>query len=303
MPSLGLLSSLLSTLTSTTPSSSSSSSSTTHSLIGTGPYAPTTSTSPALPRHLIYQPTTLSTMYGPDANDSIPVIIWANNACTKTTDPYAKLNSELASWGMLVLACGPSSSALAALDKYAGVEGSDWASIEKDGVGMLGTSCGGAGVYAAANDSRVLSLGILDSGVGTGAGKGVSNSGSAGGREQDTTSLAKSATKPVFYFQTSPLYISGTKDAVSGTQEISPVEKYFNAVAKGVPAWYGVLPGSDVQTLSEGSAGKLGRAVRFWAMWMVGGQQQDAKAFFVDARGAESEGWTVVRKGMGVLSV
>ncbi|KAG9199690.1 hypothetical protein G6514_008245 [Epicoccum nigrum] len=256
----------------------------TRQLSSTGPYTPLITTYALLPHHTLYQPSHLSTLYGPTPNETVPVVIWANSVCNAKTnnDPYAALNAELASWGMLVLACGPAGAALDVVEAQAG-QGA-WESVDKGRLGMVGTSCGGKGVYAAAQDKRVLSLAVLEAEDGKGG--------------ADAGALAARMTQPVFYFHASEAATEvGVLD--SGT---SGTRRDFEAVAKGIPAWYGALPGTDVQTLSEGSAEKLGRAVRFWAQWMVGGEQE-GKEFFLEASGAESEGWTVVRKGMDVLKV
>lgn len=257
----------------------------TRHLSGTGPYTPLTTTHALLPHHTLYQPAHLSTLYGPSPNETVPVVIWANTACNPKTnnDPYSVLNAELASWGMLVLACGPASAALDVVEAQAGTGA--WESVDKARLGMLGTSCGGQGVYASSQDKRVLSLAVLETEEG---GKGGA----------DTVALATRMTKPVFYFHASE---AATEVGVLDSSTVG-ARRDYEAVAKGIPAWYGALPGTDVQTLSEGSAGKVGRAVRFWAQWMVGGEQE-GKEFFLEAAGAESEGWTVVRKGMDVLKV
>ncbi|KZM25563.1 uncharacterized protein EKO05_0001858 [Ascochyta rabiei] len=243
----------------------------TRQVSGTGPYAPKTTSSPLLPSHTIYQPSNLS-----GATESTPVIIWGNNACTSTaSDPYKDLNEELASWGAMVFACGPSAPVLSLLESHASFENIDTAKL-----GMLGTSCESSALYAAAENPLVLSLAVLD------VKPAVSSA--------ETRALAANATKPVFWFS-------------AGAAGFAPLDRNrggaradFDAVARGVPAWYGALPGADGEVLDEGSAGKMGRAGRFWAQWMVEGNQT-ASGFFVDAAGAESEGWTVARKGMDVL--
>ena len=283
MPSLNLLN-LTSTLLSALHAPLAHQTQPTRQLSGTGPYTPLTTTHALLPHHTLYQPSHLSTLYGPTPNETVPVVIWANSACNAKTnsDPYAALNAELASWGMLVLACGPAGAALDVVEAQAGT--GKWENVDKGRLGMLGTSCGGKGVYEAARDRRVLSLAVLE----TEEGKGGA----------DTVALATGMTKPVFYFHASE---AATEVGVLDSSTAG-ARRDYEAVARGIPAWYGALPGTDVQTLSEGSAGKLGRAVRFWAQWMVGGEQE-GKEFFLEAAGAESEGWTVVRKGMDVLKV
>lgn len=147
---------------------------------------------------------------------------------------------------------------------------------------MLGTSCGASELYAAAEEAQVLSLAVLDTGK--------------TGSTQETRAMAANATVPLFYFSAS----SGSTAFYALDEPSVRVRADFDAVAEGVPAWYGVLPGTGVEILGEGGAGKMGRAARFWAQWMVGGEQSGSE-FFVDAAGAESEGWTVVRKGLDVL--
>lgn len=248
---------------------------TTRQLSTTGPYNATTTSLPLLTSHTIYTPLNLSTITGP-----VPILIWGNNACNTTTshDPYAALNAELASWGAVVMACG---SGVAALHSMAATaEQQAWANVNTAQVGMLGTSCGGVETYTAGEDERVLSLAVLDSRVGS---------------TQESRKMAQNATKPVFFFSTALASPDGVGIGTDGG-----VEGDFDAIAKGVPSWFGVLPGMDDEMMGEGGAGKMGRAGRFWAQWMVSGNQTGSE-FFVDASGAESEGWTVMRKGLDIL--
>lgn len=271
---LNLTSAIMAAISAPYNSSSAAPPLTARQVSGTGPYAPITTTNPLLPAHTIYQPSDLSAVA-----DSVPVIIWGNDVCNATTgnDPYKTLNEELASWGMLVLACGASEAALKVVEVRAGKNG--WMNVDKEKAGMLGTSCAGTDLYTAAEDPRILSLAVLDTA------ETLST--------QETRAMAANATRPLFYFSTD----TGLGLLGGGASGVRPD---FDAVAKGMPAWYGVLPGTDVEMLSEGSAGKMGRAGRFWAQWMVGGNQSSSE-FFMNVSGAESEGWTVVRKGMDVL--
>ncbi|KAL1594670.1 hypothetical protein SLS59_008720 [Nothophoma quercina] len=107
----------------------------------TGPYDPVITSSPLLANHTIYQPANLTAI-----TKAAPVVVWGNNACnaTTSTDPYATLNLELASWGMLILSCGSPVSAFSALAQHAGAAGA-WKNVSKE-VGVLGTSCSGVGL-------------------------------------------------------------------------------------------------------------------------------------------------------------
>lgn len=251
------------------------------SLTTTGPHPPLTTTHPNL-THTVYVPAALASLAAP-----VPAIVWANDACATTTtagiereDPYAQLNREVASWGFAVFACGEAVDAVGVLSGEAR-DGGAWARVESGAVGMLGSRCGGAGVYAAAEDARVLSLAVLDV-----SGEGTST--------EETRRRAASATKPVFFFKNSAVTPSAGAQG-EGTRAD------FVAVAQGVPAWFGVLPGTDAETLKEGGAGKLGRAVRFWASWMLKGEEGRGGSAFFTEEGAEGEGWTGEGRGLGVL--
>lgn len=236
------------------------------SLPSTGPYPAISTTTPSLPEFTLYQPQNLSSVVEP-----VRIIVWGNSACEKdSTDQYAEVNLELASQGFMVMACGDTTTVLNFITAKAGING--YEKLSKDRIGLLGTSCGGAAVYEHAEDPRIASLAIFDAGNATTDG---------------THERAANTTKPVFWFVTDETEVA--------TQGITKPE--YDAVEEGVPAWMGMLPGTDVKTLGEGGAGKVGRVADMWANWVLKGNAT-AGEYFLEATGAESEGWSVMRKSL-----
>ncbi|KAJ4985993.1 hypothetical protein SVAN01_08471 [Stagonosporopsis vannaccii] len=283
-------------------------------LTATGPHTPLTTSHPHL-NHTVYAPANLAALPAP-----VPAIVWANDACGATTpgtdkiDPYVELNREVASWGFVVLGCGAADAALQVLASTGatgdgasnGGSGNGisaaWAHVETGAFGMLGSSCGGAGVYSAAEDARVLSLAVVEV-DGAGAGRA-----SRGPSAEESRRKAANATKPVFYFSASAhssssvgLDASSSAGSTAAGMLAEGMRAEFAAVAQGVPAWFGRLPGTDAETLKEAGAGKLGRAVRFWAAWMLRGEEGSGGSGFFTEKGAEGEGWTGEGRGLGVL--
>ncbi len=66
---------------------------------GAGPEPAIAYSDPGLPTHTIYRPQTLSGVY--------PVVLWGNGSCVNDNFGYREFLSEIASYGFIVLAIGP----------------------------------------------------------------------------------------------------------------------------------------------------------------------------------------------------
>jgi dienelactone hydrolase len=73
------------------------------------------------------------------------------------------------------------------LDKYANQ--GKWANVDKTKVAVAGQSCGGLEAYTVGTDKRIKTIGIMNSGQFS---------------ESATNTVAKSVTKPIFYFLGGP---------------------------------------------------------------------------------------------------
>lgn len=160
-----------------------------------GPYGVVIEHDPGLATHTIYRPSELTL-------DKHPVLVWGEGACAKNGLSFPEYLSEIASYGVVILADGPPIARPAGLPPGAGPGGGpgpgaggipsaasmlngtalvaaiDWLEAEaaKPGsrfyrkvdvarVAAMGMSCGGLMSYGASTDPRVATVGIWNSGL------------------------------------------------------------------------------------------------------------------------------------------
>lgn len=142
----------------------------------------------ALPRHTIYRPDNTP------AGAKFPVMVWGNGGCGANGLAFQAFLTHVASQGIFVIANGaPNGSgqttsamlkeALDWIEKQAGT--GEYSHVDISRVAAAGQSCGGLEAYDLAQDARVDTIGIFNSGyldVNAGA------------------SAVPKITKPIFYF-------------------------------------------------------------------------------------------------------
>ncbi|MDC8829687.1 alpha/beta hydrolase family protein [Alteromonas gilva] len=149
---------------------------------GSGQYKAVVTTDSALPEFVIYQP--LDIRQAALAEQRLPVVIFANGGCNDTSYPFEHMLSDIASHGYLVIALGAMQQRLddrpivkASNDMM--VDALDWiAQATKDKnsryfdsadmkrVAYAGQSCGGAQLLAMAEEPRVQTFLMFNSGIG-----------------------------------------------------------------------------------------------------------------------------------------
>lgn len=152
---------------------------------GSGAYPAIKYEDPSLPDHVIYRPEDLSALGAP-----MPLYVWGNGGCTRDGASARLHLLEVASHGYLVIASGtilngPGVEIPDPLPDYANgtapgqmIEAIDWAAAENDRAGsdlegriaaglvaVSGHSCGGLQAILAAEDSRVDTAVIMNSGI------------------------------------------------------------------------------------------------------------------------------------------
>lgn len=149
---------------------------------GSGPYPAFAVSESTLPNFVIYRPQnmTLSTQ----KNGALPVLMFANGGCSDTSLEYERILTDIASQAYIVIALGamidsfderPHNKAPNAMM----IEGLDWIATQtqaKDSeyfqaadlsrVAFAGHSCGGAQILALANDARIDTFVLFNSGIG-----------------------------------------------------------------------------------------------------------------------------------------
>ena len=137
---------------------------------GSGLYKAAYSLIPGLDNHTIYAPKTLP------ENVKLPVIVWANGACSGDSTGFSKFLTEIASHGYYIVVNGKPGAGMGSSTKATDlVDAIDWvyanagkgalATVDKSQLAAVGQSCGGIQAYSASLDPRVTLTGIFNSGL------------------------------------------------------------------------------------------------------------------------------------------
>lgn len=157
--------------------------------VGSGPFPAEIMSAPFLPSHTIYSPADLDAL----GNETLPIVVWGNGACANANYNYREFLAEIASHGFLVVAIGPYRDSPARPPERSGppeqwpafatstgqmIDAMNWAlsmsdredsafagHIETGKIAVMGHSCGGLQALEASYDSRVSTVGVLNSGI------------------------------------------------------------------------------------------------------------------------------------------
>ncbi|WP_153111851.1 hypothetical protein [Propionivibrio limicola] len=131
---------------------------------------------PGLDGYTVYRPTDLSAV---DSGAKVPVLVWGNGACKLSNQQYWDVLGAVSARGFVVVAHGsPSQEATkdpVTTDPAKMTKAMDWLVktapsksgyelVDTSKIGVFGTSCGGLEALLAAADSRVKSVGALNTG-------------------------------------------------------------------------------------------------------------------------------------------
>ncbi|KAK4156063.1 hypothetical protein C8A00DRAFT_12992 [Chaetomidium leptoderma] len=243
---------------------------------GNGPFAPAGYYTPnALGGHTFYAPKTVP------AGTKLPVMLWGNGGCSADATGQAPFLTQLASYGVLVIASGTPrgggsttadvmKQSIDFISQNAGK--GDFASVDASRITAAGWSCGGIEAYAQIWDARVQSIGIWSSGL-------LTNYTAAG-----------SFRKPVFFF------LGG-----SGDIAYQNGERDYAAMPAGVPKYKGNLPVGHGGTYTDANGGKFGVIGAQWVQWVMRGNA--SAAAYLTGSGAKNDGWSVVSADLDKLGV
>jgi hypothetical protein len=278
---------------------------------GSGPYGAMRGEFETLPTNTVYYPRDLAKVKG-----KLPIISFANGACSGQPLELTEVYTELASQGYLVATIGRIGGTVDGGDIRLQTKFIDWAIAENGRkgslfynrldtkkIGISGQSCGGVMSIRNAGDPRVSTVLILNSGIfGDGApaiptGVGVPSAGppsaiAPGGRRGGgPMNVGKEALKayhtPVAYL------LGGPKDIAYANGE-DDFEKI-----QGVPVFLGSTNVGHLATYGSPSGGEFGKIAVAWFNYQLKGDRGAAKTFVgPDCRLCTNPLWEVKRKNM-----
>ncbi|MET9591815.1 hypothetical protein ABZY45_12670 [Streptomyces sp. NPDC006516] len=245
---------------------------------GTGPYTAGYETVAGLPGHTVYRPDVLP------AGEKLPLVAWGNGACRADGTWFENILTEFASHGFLVIANGvPGGSGQTSSDML--IEAVDWAvkansdpgsrfrgRIDTSKIAVMGQSCGGLETMEVADDPRIDTTVMWNSGLMS---------------RLDKWFQLPRLHAPIAYF-------------IGGPDDIA----YENAaddwdrLPAGLPAFSGNLDVGHYGTYAEPNGGEFGRVGVNWLKWQLKGDAA-ARAEFVGPNcGMCSTAWDVEQKNL-----
>ncbi|MFE5243865.1 MULTISPECIES: poly(ethylene terephthalate) hydrolase family protein [unclassified Streptomyces] len=245
---------------------------------GTGPHPAGYETVATLPGHTVYRPDILP------AGEKLPVVAWGNGACRADGTWFENILTEFASHGFLVIASGvPGGSGRTSSDML--IEAVDWAvaaasdpdsrfrgRIDTSRIAVMGQSCGGLETMEIADDPRIDTTVMWNSGLMS---------------RLDKRIQLPRLHAPIAYF-------------IGGPDDIA----YENAaddwdrLPAGLPAFSGNLDVGHYGTYAEPNGGEFGRVGVNWLKWQLKGDAVARAEFVGPDCGMCSGDWDVEQKNL-----
>ncbi|MFD2034423.1 alpha/beta hydrolase [Belliella marina] len=147
-----------------------------------GDYKSIAVTEKSLPDFVVYRPENINSAVGKEGK--LPILVWANGGCMNSSIHHERLLSEVASHGYIIVAIGKLQMTIEErehqhtadkellkginwISEQAKTKGSDYyKNIDLDKIAVGGQSCGGAQVMAIADDRRIKTYLMFNSGMG-----------------------------------------------------------------------------------------------------------------------------------------
>ena len=255
---------------------------------GSGPYPAVALTETSLPDHVVYRPEDIS--YAAETEGGLPVLIFANGGCNDTSLPHERVLNEIASEGYVVIALGdlqmrlddrlikkaPDQMMYEAMD-WIIARNSDESSpyfgcIDIDNIAAGGQSCGGTQVINVAEDLRLKTYLMYNTGIG------------------DMEMNACSARK-LSNFHSPVLYIIGDDEDVAYENAL----KDFDRIRNVPVAFANLKDGGHMGTFAEPNGGSFARIAVQWLDWHLKGRVSNSVVFLNNDL-EDYPGWTIKTK-------
>ena len=275
---------------------------------GSGPYKAVMTDDASLPGFTIYRPDDLQS--ASKVEGALPVVLFGNGGCYRSSQPYAKFLTEIASHGYVLMAVGewrteqdPNEAkiwelddeksslktndakslvniALNWLEKENQRTGSEfYQTVNTQNVAAMGYSCGGvqALLMGALGEKRIKTVVGMNTGI-------FKEEGPLSGMIQKAD-LQKLST-PIIYM------LGGEAD------DAAPNGRDDFKVINHVPVVLATYPSvGHLATYQDHQGGAFGQMARTWLDYQLKGQKQYEKLFRYSDKGNDFEGWEITQKG------
>ena len=275
---------------------------------GSGPYKAMMTDDESLPGFTIYRPGDIQS--ASKVEGALPVVLFGNGGCYRSSQPYAKFLTEIASYGYVLMAVGEwriehdpdeakvwelddekstlktndakslVNTALNWLEKENQRAGSEfYQTVNTQNVAAMGYSCGGvqALIMGTLGDKRIKTV----VGMNTGA---FIDGGPLNG--MITKDDLQKLTTPIIYM------LGGEKDdaAPNGRDDFKRINH--------VPVVLATYPSvGHTATYQDHQGGAFGQMARTWLDYQLKGKKQYENLFRYSDKGNDFEGWEITQKG------
>lgn len=254
---------------------------------GSGPYKAMAATEKTLPNFVVYRPESLK--QAAKSEGKLPIMVWANGGCMNSSIHHERFLTELASHGYVIVAIGelqmtveervhqhtPDDELLKALEwisMQANTQGTDYhQNVDLSKIAAGGQSCGGAQTFRVADDSRIKTYLIVNSGMG------------------DMT-MAGASTKSLENLHGEIIYIVGGESDVAYQNariDYDRIDKVPVAFANHKTAGHG-------GTFAQEFGGSFAQMALDWLDWQFKGK--DHSSIFLKNDLAKYDGWVMKSK-------
>lgn len=254
---------------------------------GSGPHTALAVTETSLLDYVVYRPEDIKAA---QEEDPLPVVIFANGGCNDTSLPFERMLSEIASHGYIVIALGAMQESLDDrplnkspnekmpeavdwLEEQSSSEPSDYyQAVNMNRIAFAGQSCGGAQVLAMADDPRVDTYLMFNSGIGDMT---------MSGADRDFLSEVHG---PIVYI------IGGESDVAFDNAQLD-----YERLDQVPVAFANAIDGGHSGTFEEPYGGSFATMALKWLDWQLKDQQTNAP-IFLEGDLDSFPGWTMKAK-------
>ncbi|WNH12966.1 hypothetical protein [Thalassobellus suaedae] len=262
---------------------------------GTGEFKAIMESDPSLVTHTLFRPQNLKVFKG---ENRLPIIAWGNGACANSPWEHLNFLNEVASHGFLVIAIGPMpqegekgqgksqpSQMLDAIN-WAIAQNNDKGSpyykkLDVDNIAVSGMSCGGLQTLAVADDPRIKTVIVCNSGILPPPGIGIPG----------MPTLLKSQLDKI---HTPTLYLLGGEKDIAYKNGMDDYKRINH-----VPVFVANMDVGHAGTYMQPYGGEFARVATAWYLWQLKGDQEAAKLFSGSpCQLAKSDIWTIQKKNL-----